>query len=98
MKEVFILKRMNASERIVIIGVYATRQAAEKCIISKGYVTHGNYYINPSMMSGRTAWIQNYPVITGSYNAEAWNVAQDVEINLELSEGYDGKKKESNYS
>ena len=95
MKEVFILKRMNASERIVIIGVYASREAAEKCIISKGYVTHGNYYRNPSMMSGRTAWIQNYPVITGSYNAEVWNVAQDVEINLELSEGYDdGKEKE----
>ena len=47
------------------------------------------------MLSGRTAWIQNYPVITGSYNAEVWNVAQDVEINLELSEGYDdGKEKE----
>ena len=70
MNEVFILKRMNASERIVIIGVYATRERAEKCIISKGYVTHGNYYRNPAMMSGRTAWIQNYPVITGSYNDE----------------------------
>ena len=70
MNKVFILKRMNASERIIIIGVYATREAAEKCIISKGYVTHGNYYIKQSMMSGRTAWIQNYPVITGSYNGE----------------------------
>ena len=94
MKEVFILKRMNVSERIIIIGVYATREAAEKCIMSKGYVTHGNYYINPSMLSGRTAWVQNYPVITGSYNAEVWNVAQDVEINQEISEGYDGKEKE----
>ena len=26
--------------------------------------------------------------------SEAWNVAEDVEINLELSEGYDGKEKE----
>ena len=94
MKEVFILKRMNVSERIIIIGVYASREAAEKCIISKGYVTHGNYYINPSMLSGRTAWIQNYPVITGSYTHDAWNVAQDVEINQEISEGYDGKEKE----
>jgi len=88
MKQVFILKRMNASERIVIIGVYANRAAAERCIISKGYVTHGNYYINPSMLSGRTAWIQNYPVITGSYNADAWNVAQDVEINQEITGSY----------
>jgi hypothetical protein len=70
MKEVFILKRMDVSERVIIIGVYGTSEAAEKCIISKGYVTHGNYYINTSMLSGRTAWIQNYPVITGSYNVE----------------------------
>ena len=70
MNKVFILKRMNASERIIIIGVYATHEAAEKCIISKGYVRRGNYYIKQSMMSGRTAWIQNYPVISGSYNVE----------------------------
>ena len=70
MNKVFILKRMNASERIIIIGVYATREAAEKCIMSKGYVTHGNYYRNPSMLSGRTAWIQVYPVISGSYDVE----------------------------
>ena len=25
--------------------------------------------------------------------SEAWNVAEDVEINLELSEGYDGQEK-----
>ena len=30
---------------------------------------------------------------------KAWNIAEDLEINLELSEGYDdGKKKESNNS
>ena len=28
----------------------------------------------------------------------AWNIAEDLEINIELSEGYDGKKKESNNS
>ena len=30
--------------------------------------------------------------------SEAWNIAEDLEINLELSEGYDGEKKESNNS
>jgi len=29
---------------------------------------------------------------------KAWNIAEDLEINLELSEGYDGEKKESNNS
>ena len=29
---------------------------------------------------------------------KAWNIAEDLEINIELSEGYDGKKKESNNS
>tara|TARA_R110002020_G_scaffold460751_1_gene679381 strand:- start:1569 stop:1823 length:255 start_codon:yes stop_codon:yes gene_type:complete len=30
---------------------------------------------------------------SGGYSHEAWNVAEDVEINLELSEGYDGQEK-----
>ena len=35
--------------------------------------------------------------ISEGYSHEAWNIAEDLEINLELSEGYDdGKKKESN--
>tara|TARA_Y100000310_G_scaffold65560_1_gene61056 strand:+ start:298 stop:522 length:225 start_codon:yes stop_codon:yes gene_type:complete len=70
MHEVFIIKRMNASERIDIIGVYATHESAEKHIMSRGYVRYGNYYRNPSMLSGRTAWIQEYPVISGSYDVE----------------------------
>ena len=37
-------------------------------------------------------------VIEKLSKSEAWSVAEDLEINLELSEGYDGKKKESNYS
>ena len=37
--------------------------------------------------------------LSKSEGCTAWNIAEDLEINLELSEGYDdGKKKESNNS
>ena len=49
-----------------------------------------------------SVWItvdQVSSIISEGYSHEAWNIAEDLEINLELSEGYDdGKKKESNNS
>ena len=69
MKEVFILKNVSA-EHVDIIGVFATRESAEKCIISKGFTRSGNYYRNPAMLysptsfADRVVWIQRYPVIS----------------------------------
>ena len=68
MKEVFILKNVSA-EHVDIIGVFATRESAEKCIISKGFVRSGTHYKKtstsiPYAKFVRVAWIQKYPVMS----------------------------------
>ena len=74
MKEVFILKNVSA-EHVDIIGVFATRESAEKCIISKGFVRSGDHYKKtstsiPYAKFVRAAWIQKFPVMSGSNNGE----------------------------
>ena len=73
-KEVFIVKNSSV-DHIDIIGVFATHESAEKHTISKGFVRSGNHYKKPSTSIPyakfvRVAWIQKYPVMSGSNNGE----------------------------
>ena len=62
-----------------------------------------DYYLVKSQgVTGVELWFARsdiISIISEGYSHEAWNIAEDLEINIELSEGYDdGKEKESNYS
>ena len=61
-----------------------------------------DYYLVKSQgVTGVELWFARsdiISIISEGYSHEAWNIAEDLEINIELSDGYDGKKKESNNS
>ena len=61
--EVFIVKKMATLEYTEIIGVFASREAADTYVLSCGYVKCGNHYKNHLLR--QTAWVENYPVFSG---------------------------------